>query len=48
MTANPGQALSALLLTLRLGLTGEPEHYPWRPSEWAGITQPSHSAAGEA
>lgn len=41
MTANPGQALSALLLTLLLGLTGEPEHCPWRPSEWAGITQPA-------
>lgn len=48
MTAAPGQALSALLLTLLLGLTGEPEHCPQGPSEWAGITHPSHSAAGEA
>lgn len=48
MTATLGQALSALLLTLLLGLTGEPEHCPQRPSEWAGITQLSHSAAEEA
>ena len=42
MTATPGQVLGTLLLTLLLRLTGEPECYPQRPSERAGITKPSH------